>query len=146
MNNNKTGPDSSGGAGSEGTFAWIAGLTPAQWKIFGATFSAWTFAAINILLFSFVAVSVAEVFSLSPEAVGWFFSAMLFSAALGGILFGVVSDYAGRGISALAPPLAGYVAGMKGDGPALVTVSVFAFAAALVVLALPETKGKELEV
>lgn len=96
MNNNKTGSGSSGGAGSEGTFAWMAGLTPAQWKIFGVTFSAWTFAAMNILLFTFAAVSIAEVFSLSPKTVGWLFSVMLFSTALGGILFGVVSDYLGR--------------------------------------------------
>ena len=96
MNNNKTGPGSSGGAGSEGTFTWMADLTPAQWKIFGVTFSAWTFAAMNILLFTFAAVSIAEVFSLSPKTVGWLFSVMLFSTALGGILFGVVSDYLGR--------------------------------------------------
>ncbi len=96
MNNNKTGSSSSGGASTEGTFAWMADLTPAQWKIFGVTFSAWTFAAMNILLFTFVAVSIKEVFSLSPEAVGWLFSVALFSTALGGILFGVISDYIGR--------------------------------------------------
>ena len=52
----------------------------------------------------------------------------------------------GRGVSAIAPPLVGYVAGIKGYGPALVTVSIFAILAALVVLTLPETRGKELEV
>ena len=52
----------------------------------------------------------------------------------------------GRGISAIAPPIIGYLAGIKGYGPALVTVSIFAFAAAIVVFALPETKGKELDI
>jgi len=52
----------------------------------------------------------------------------------------------GRGVSAIAPPLVGYIAGMKGYGSALVTVSIFAILAALVVLTLPETRGKELEI
>ena len=124
MTDNRAESGSSGGAGGEGTFAWIADLTPAQWKIFGVTFSAWTFAAMNILLFSFVAGSIAEVFSLSPGAVGWLFSVALFSTALGGILFGVVSDYTGRvkaiiltiffysffaGLSAFSPNIAFFV-------------------------------------
>ncbi len=51
----------------------------------------------------------------------------------------------GRGVSAVAPPLVGFVAGIYGYGLSLVTVSVFAVAAAIVVLTLPETKGKKLE-
>jgi MFS family permease len=52
----------------------------------------------------------------------------------------------GRGVSAVAPPLVGYVAGIYGYGLSLITVSVFAIAAAIVVLTLPETKGKKLEI
>lgn len=52
----------------------------------------------------------------------------------------------GRGISAIAPPLVGYVAGIYGYGLSLITVSVFAIAAAGVVMTLPETKGKQLEI
>ncbi len=52
----------------------------------------------------------------------------------------------GRGISLFAPPLVGLVASKYGYGPSLVTVSVFAVAAAFVVLTLPETKGKQLEI
>ncbi|MCI0454277.1 MAG: MFS transporter [Candidatus Dadabacteria bacterium] len=52
----------------------------------------------------------------------------------------------GRGVSAVAPPLVGYVAGIYGYGLSLITVSVFAVAAAIVVLTLPETKGKKLEI
>ena len=52
----------------------------------------------------------------------------------------------GRGISAIALPLVGYVAGIKGYGHALVTVSVFATLAAFVVLTLPETRSKELDI
>ncbi|MGH7902087.1 MAG: MFS transporter, partial [Thermodesulfobacteriota bacterium] len=52
----------------------------------------------------------------------------------------------GRGVSAVAPPLVGFVAEIYGYGHALITVSAFAVAAAIVVMALPETKGKKLEV
>ena len=52
----------------------------------------------------------------------------------------------GRGVSAVAPPLVGYVAGIYGYGLSLITVSVFAVAAAIVVLTLPETRGKKLEI
>lgn len=96
MTDNKLKSDSSGLASKKGIFAWMADITPEQWKIFGVTFSGWTFGAMDILLFTFVAVSIADVFSLSPKAVGGMFSVMLFSTAFGGILFGIVSDYAGR--------------------------------------------------
>jgi MFS family permease len=52
----------------------------------------------------------------------------------------------GRGMSLFAPPLVGFVASIYGYGPSLVTVSAFAVAAAIVVLTLPETKGKALEI
>ncbi len=96
MTDNKLESDSPGLASKKGIFAWMADITPEQWKIFGVTFSGWTFGTMDILLFTFAAVSIAEVFSLSPKAVGGIFSVMLFSTAFGGILFGIVSDYAGR--------------------------------------------------
>ncbi len=96
MTDNKLESDSPGLASKKGIFAWMADITPEQWKIFGVTFSGWTFGAMDILLFTFAAVSIAEVFSLSPKAVGGIFSVVLFSTAFGGILFGIVSDYAGR--------------------------------------------------
>ena len=79
MTDNKRGSNSSGRASEKGIFAWMADITPEQWKIFGVTFSGWTFAAMGILLFTFVAVSIADVFSLSPKAVGGpFFSNAFF--------------------------------------------------------------------
>ncbi len=96
MTDNKLESDSPGLASKKGIFAWMADITPEQWKIFGVTFSGWTFGAMDILLFTFAAVSIAEVFSLSPKAVGGIFSVVLFSTVFGGILFGIVSDYAGR--------------------------------------------------
>ena len=52
----------------------------------------------------------------------------------------------GRGVSFFAPPMVGYIAGIYGFGHALFTVSLFAIVAALIVMAFPETKGKQLEI
>ncbi len=52
----------------------------------------------------------------------------------------------GRGISAVAPPLIGFLVDKYGFAIGLTTVSVFAVAAAIVVLTLPETKGKALDI
>lgn len=52
----------------------------------------------------------------------------------------------GRGVSAVAPPLIGFLVDKYGFAVGLTTVSVFAVAAAIVVLTLPETKGKALDI
>jgi len=52
----------------------------------------------------------------------------------------------GRGVSAIAPPMIGYIVSIHGFAIGLATVSVFAIAAAIVVMTLPETKGKALEI
>ncbi len=52
----------------------------------------------------------------------------------------------GRGVSAVAPPMIGYIVSIHGFAIGLATVSVFAIAAAIVVMTLPETKGKALEI
>lgn len=52
----------------------------------------------------------------------------------------------GRGVSAIAPPLIGFLVDKYGFAVGLTTVSVFAVAAAIVVLTLPETKGKALDI
>jgi MFS family permease len=52
----------------------------------------------------------------------------------------------GRGVSAVAPPLIGFLVDKYGFAVGLTTVSVFAVAAAIVVLTLPETRGKALDI
>jgi len=52
----------------------------------------------------------------------------------------------GRGISSIAPPLIGFFAEKWGFGHALASVAIFAVAAAIVVMTIPETKGKELSI
>jgi len=52
----------------------------------------------------------------------------------------------GRGVSFFAPPMVGYIASLYGFGHALFTVSLFAVVAAIIVMAFPETRGKQLDV
>ena len=52
----------------------------------------------------------------------------------------------GRGVSAIAPPMIGYIVSLHGFSTGLATVSIFAVAAAVVVMTLPETKGKALDI
>ena len=52
----------------------------------------------------------------------------------------------GRGVSAIAPPMIGYIVSIHGFAIGLTTVSVFAVAAAIVVMTLPETRGKALDI
>ena len=86
-------PNSSGGGG---VFGWTADINSEQWKSFIAAFLGWALDAMDLLLFAFAVGSIAEVFNLSPEAVGALFSVTLFASAFGGALFGIVSDYVGR--------------------------------------------------
>lgn len=52
----------------------------------------------------------------------------------------------GRGVSAIAPPMIGFLVSKYGFATGLTTVSFFAVAAAIVVMTLPETKGKALDI
>ena len=52
----------------------------------------------------------------------------------------------GRGVAAVAPPMIGFIVGKYGFATGLTTVSFFAVAAAIVVMTLPETKGKALDI
>ena len=85
-----------GASGQGGLFGWTADINTDQWKSFIAAFLGWSLDAMDLLLFAFAVGSIAEVFNLSPEAVGGLFSVTLFASAFGGALFGIVSDYIGR--------------------------------------------------
>ena len=96
MANGQSEFQSPGASGRGGLFGWTADVNTDQWKSFIAAFLGWTLDAMDLLLFAFAVGSIAEVFNLSPEAVGALFSVTLFASAFGGALFGVISDYIGR--------------------------------------------------
>ncbi len=90
------GQSASRSSGGKGVFGWTGDINSDQWKSFIAAFLGWSLDAMDLLLFAFAVGSIAEVFNLSPEAVGALFSVTLFASAFGGALFGVISDYVGR--------------------------------------------------
>ena len=96
MANRQSGFQSAGDSGRGGLFGWTADINEHQWKSFIAASLGWLLDAMDLLLFAFAVGSIAEVFNLSPEAVGGLFSVTLFASAFGGALFGVISDYIGR--------------------------------------------------
>ena len=96
MANGQSQFQSPGASGGGGVFGWTADINSEQWKSFIAAFLGWALDAMDLLLFAFAVGSIAEVFNLSPEAVGALFSVTLFASAFGGALFGIVSDYVGR--------------------------------------------------
>ncbi len=77
-------------------FSWYRDISRKQWKNFIAALLGWTLDAMDLLLFAFAVGSIGKVFNLSPTEVGTLFSVTLFSSAIGGALFGIISDYIGR--------------------------------------------------
>jgi MFS family permease len=70
--------------------------------------------------------------------------AELFPTSVRATLQGLTYN-AGRGLSALAPTTIGFVAARRGIGPALAVTSGFFIIGALLILLMPETRGKQLE-
>lgn len=77
-------------------FYWTHEITSKQWKSFIAAFLGWTLDAMDLLIFAFAVTSISKSFDLSSTQVSLLFSATLLASAIGGALFGVISDYIGR--------------------------------------------------
>jgi MFS family permease len=74
----------------------FAEITPAQWRTLLAAMLGWMLDAMDVMLYSFALVSIQQEFSLSGTQSGLLTTAMLFAAALGGILAGYLADRIGR--------------------------------------------------
>ena len=75
---------------------WTRDINSKQWKTFIAAFFGWTLDAMDLLLYVFAFKFIAQSFDLSSTQAAFLFSITLASSALGGIVFGVISDYVGR--------------------------------------------------
>ena len=76
--------------------SWTREINSKQWKTFIAAFLGWTLDAMDLLLYVFAFKFIAETFNLSGPQAAFLFSITLASSALGGIVFGIISDYVGR--------------------------------------------------
>ena len=75
---------------------WTKDINSKQWKTFIAAFFGWTLDAMDLLLYVFAFKFIAQTFDISGTQAALLFSITLASSALGGIVFGIISDYIGR--------------------------------------------------
>lgn len=75
---------------------WTKDINSKQWKTFVAAFLGWTLDAMDLLLYVFAFKFIAQTFDLTGPQAAVLFSITLASSALGGIVFGIISDYIGR--------------------------------------------------
>ena len=77
-------------------FQWTNDINSKQWKTFIAAFFGWTLDAMDLLLYVFAFKFIAQTFDITGTQAALLFSITLASSALGGIGFGIISDYVGR--------------------------------------------------
>ncbi len=77
-------------------FQWTNDINSKQWKTFIAAFFGWTLDAMDLLLYVFAFKFIAQTFDITGTQAALLFSITLASSALGGIVFGIISDYVGR--------------------------------------------------
>src|SRR5258706_13392085 len=76
--------------------AWHHEIRRDQWKVLAAAQLGWMLDAMDVLLYSFALTAVRAEFELSSAAAGALAAAPLVTSALGGVLFGYLSDRFGR--------------------------------------------------
>ncbi len=74
----------------------FAEITPVQWRTLLAAMLGWMLDAMDVMLYSFALVAIQQEFALTGTQSGLLTTAMLFAAALGGILAGYLADRVGR--------------------------------------------------
>lgn len=81
---------------------WYTEITKEQWKAFIAAGLGYGLEAMDLMLYAMVILQVMKALHLSSASGGLLASLSLFSAALGGIAFGVIADKWGRTKSLMA--------------------------------------------
>jgi len=75
---------------------WYHQVTRVQWNTLFAAQAGWLLDAMDVMLYAFALTTLRSEFNFSNEEAGWVASATLFTAAAGGIGFGVLADQIGR--------------------------------------------------
>ncbi len=83
-------------ADREGIFSWYKDITRKQWLAFIAAFLGWTLDAMDLLLYVYALPKIRDTWNLTDKEAAWLFGVTLFSSAMGGALFGIITDYIGR--------------------------------------------------
>jgi len=75
---------------------WSRSISREQWKALVAAQLGWMLDAMDVMLYAFALGSIQQEFALSSAQAGALASATLVASAVGGILFGALSDKIGR--------------------------------------------------
>jgi MFS family permease len=75
---------------------WHRQIARAQWNALFAAQAGWMLDAMDVMMYAFALTTLQREFDLSSAQVGGVASATLFTAAIGGIGFGVLADRIGR--------------------------------------------------
>lgn len=76
--------------------SWRGQITRTQWNTLLAAQAGWMLDAMDVMLYAFALTTLKAEFSLSDAQAGLVASATLFTAAIGGIGFGIIADQFGR--------------------------------------------------
>ena len=75
---------------------WHHEITRDQWRVLAAAWLGWILDAMDVLMFSFALTSIRAEFQLSAAAAGALAAVPLATSAIGGVVFGYLSDRYGR--------------------------------------------------
>jgi MFS family permease len=83
-------------ASRPGVFGWYRDINRKQWLTFVVALLGWTLDAMDLLLYVYALPKIRDTWSLTETQAGWLFGITLASSAIGGALFGIITDYIGR--------------------------------------------------
>ena len=76
--------------------SWYRDIGRDQWRVLAAAQLGWILDAMDVLLYSFALTAIRAEFQLSSAAAGALAAAPLATSAIGGVVFGYLSDRFGR--------------------------------------------------
>lgn len=79
-----------------GVFAWYKDINRKQWLALAAAFLGWTLDAMDHLFYVYALPKIRDTWALTDQHAALLFGVTLGSSALGGVLFGIITDYIGR--------------------------------------------------
>jgi MFS family permease len=84
------------GVSGQGSPPWYAGVTREQWRALAAAKLGWMLDAMDFLLYVMAIGQLKEYFGFDDSIAGLLGTVTLITSAVGGIVFGIVADRAGR--------------------------------------------------
>ncbi len=74
-------------------------LTPVHYRILGMSWAGWVFDFYDLILFTFLMIPIAKEYNFSNLEMSYVLGTSLAATAVGGVIFGILSDRCGGGRS-----------------------------------------------